>query len=90
MNAMQGRITPRPGHWPLLDAAATRAAEQGRGNAAARRITLMRRAGLAVARLTMRWRLHAKNHLDRLRARQQRRRRHEARCTCGNGASSRS
>ena len=52
------RITPdRP--WPLLDAAATRAAEQAEA-ALLPPHTLMRRAGLAVARLTMALAPHAK------------------------------
>ena len=52
------RITPdRP--WPLLDAAATRAAEQAEA-ALLPPHTLMRRAGLAVARLTMALAPHAR------------------------------
>jgi len=52
------RITPdRP--WPLLDAAATRAAEQAEA-ALLPPHTLMQRAGLAVARLTMALAPHAK------------------------------
>ncbi|NPC54489.1 NAD(P)H-hydrate dehydratase [Caenimonas soli] len=52
------RITPdRP--WPLLDAAATRAAEQAE-TARLPPHTLMQRAGLAVARLTMALAPHAK------------------------------
>ena len=52
------RITPdRP--WPLLDVAATRAAEQAEATLLPPH-TLMRRAGLAVARLTMALAPHAK------------------------------
>src|SRR6476469_9330096 len=52
------RITPdRP--WPLLDAAATRAAEQAEATLLPPH-ALMRRAGLAVARLTLALAPHAK------------------------------